>query len=81
MRTKCSGGNPCEKCGKDRAVCAFSDRKRERNKKVLVEIVPQIEDLKAKNNMLLQTLKNIAASPNLDPNESANIREIILAVG
>lgn len=48
---------------------------------MLIEIVPQIEDLKDKNNMLVQTLKNIAASPNLDPNESAKIREIILTVG
>ena len=33
MRTKCVGGNPCDKCRKDGALCAFGDRKRERNKK------------------------------------------------
>ena len=99
MRTKCSGGNPCDKCRKDKAACAFGDRKRERNKKYLFiyytsakcstkldtrelgESRLQVEDLKAKNNMLLQALKTLARNPRLDSNESDSIKEIILNVG
>ncbi|ETI22146.1 hypothetical protein G647_06219 [Cladophialophora carrionii CBS 160.54] len=78
MRTKCSGGSPCEKCSKDGAACVFGDRKRERNKKDLAESLLQIEELKTKNSMLLDALKTIAASPNLDSTETGNIREMIL---
>jgi hypothetical protein len=52
-----------------------------RQNRDLPESLQRIEDLKAKNHLLLQTLKDIAASPNLDPNESANIREMIVTVG
>ena len=41
----------------------------------------QLEDLKAKNDMLLHTLKSVAASPHLDPDEAASIRDAIVNVG
>lgn len=47
----------------------------------LTESIQQIEDLRAKTNWLLQALKNVAASANLDPSESANIRDVVDAVG
>ena len=31
--------------------------------------------------MLLQTLKTVAANPNIDPTESANIGDVIVNVG
>jgi hypothetical protein len=34
MRTKCSGGQPCNKCVKDVATCAFGDGKKERTRKL-----------------------------------------------
>jgi hypothetical protein len=98
MRTKCTGGNHCEKCRKDGAACIFGDRKRERNRKYarasplhnellterwdrdLAESLLQIEDLKTKNNMLLDALKTVAASPNLDHIETTKIREMIVNV-
>jgi hypothetical protein len=47
----------------------------------LTESVQLIDELKAKNNTLLQALKRLATSPNLDPTESANIRGVINTVG
>jgi len=81
LRTKCSGDDPCHKCRKDEAICLFGDRKRERNKKNLIESVQFIDELKAMNNTLLQALKGVAISPNLDPTESASIRDVINTVG
>src|ERR1700744_5387234 len=79
MRTKCVGGNPCDKCRKDRALCAFGDRKRERkknkkNNKQLFFVFCKF--LKAKANLLVQTLRTVAANPNLDSHESSRIREV-----
>lgn len=36
MRTKCSGASPCSKCAKDGVLCAYNDRKREKNKKYVI---------------------------------------------
>jgi hypothetical protein len=47
----------------------------------LTESVQLIDELKAKNNTLLQVLKSLATSPNLDPTESADVRGVINAVG
>ena len=47
----------------------------------LTHSVQHIEDLKGTINFLLQALKNVAASSNLDPTESANVQNIINAVG
>jgi hypothetical protein len=33
VRTKCSGGSPCDKCSKDGAICILGEGKRERNRK------------------------------------------------
>jgi hypothetical protein len=80
MRTKCRGGNPCDKCRKDRAACQFGDRTRERNKKELSERLLQIEDLRGKLNKLFHTLKTVAGNPHLDPTVASTIREAIVYV-
>jgi len=43
----------------------------------LGECLLQVKDLKGKISMLLYTLKIVAASTHLDPNESARIRDAI----
>jgi hypothetical protein len=47
----------------------------------LAASLQQIADLKVKTDLLLRTLKNVAASPNLDLNESSDIMDVINNVG
>ncbi|KAJ9611217.1 hypothetical protein H2200_004400 [Cladophialophora chaetospira] len=80
MRTKCSGGDRCTKCAKDNAHCAYGDRKRERNKKDLVESLDRIGVLKGENSRLMGALRAIAEKPGFQhdaPAEYANAMDIL----
>lgn len=47
----------------------------------LAKSIQRIEELETKNNLLQQALESVATSRNLDPNESASIRDALFNVG
>lgn len=47
----------------------------------LARSLQYIKELRVKNSLLLQALKDLATSPNLDLNESARVNDCIKKVG
>jgi len=47
----------------------------------LARSIQRIEELETKTDLLQKELENIATSSNLDPKESASIREVLFNVG
>ncbi|EXJ94592.1 hypothetical protein A1O1_02988 [Capronia coronata CBS 617.96] len=77
MRTKCSGGDRCVKCTKDNAACFYGDRKRERNKKDLVESIGRIQELEGQNTRLLSTLRSLVERPDFPLDQHANVLDLL----
>jgi len=66
MRTKCSGGLRCAKCEIDGVECVYSDRKREKARKELIESKSSVLDLQAKNERLASLLSGLIAETKID---------------
>jgi len=77
LRIKCSGGTRCTKCTKDDAICLYSDRKRERNKKDLARSAQQIDDLRNQRHLLLTALNSVVNGSNFESENLPWVLEII----
>jgi hypothetical protein len=77
MRTKCSGGEICSKCQKDNATCAYSDRKRERNKKDLAESLDRVDLLELENRQLLDFLRTMSERPDFRSEDHTDVLQIL----
>jgi len=80
MRTKCTGDERCSKCVMDNTICTYGDRKRERNKKDILESRDRIRDLEIQVFDLVNALRTTCASPNFPSAEFPWLSELLAKV-